>query len=123
MLLRCSSFENKSAGMYVHVHTCTSITCSSVCLTVCRAQSRHSGLTGCRSLSADAPVTSSHKFSWIRYFLVMEALSVILVKWSCVTRADEYQIIWETLERQMKGLGVFFLTYSLDPGIRDLDLH
>lgn len=51
----------------------------------------------------------------------MEALSVILVRWSCVSRTDEYQTILETLERQMKELGVFFLTYSLDPEIRDLD--
>lgn len=48
---------------------------------------------------------------------------MILVRWSCVSRTDEYWTIWETLERQMKELGVFFLTYSLDPEIRDLDLH
>lgn len=102
--------------------TCARLcTCSSVCLTTWMAQSRHSGLTGYRSLSADAPVTSSHKFTWIRYFIVMEALSVILVRWSCVSRTDEYMIIWETLERQMKELAVFFFTYSLDPEIGGLD--
>lgn len=54
----------------------------------------------------------------------MEALSVILVRWSCVSSSDEYQIIWEALEMQMKEQpvhGGFPFIYSLDPEMGGLD--
>jgi len=77
-------------------------------------------VTGCRSLSADTPVTFSCKCTLVKEFIVMEALSVILVRWSCVSSSDEYQIIRETLGREMKEQpvhGVFAFIYSLDPEI------
>ena len=54
----------------------------------------------------------------------MEALSVILVRWSCVFSSEEYQIIWETLGMQMKEEpvhGGFSFIYSLDLEIGGLD--
>lgn len=53
----------------------------------------------------------------------MEALSVILVRWSCVSSSDEYQIIWEAFGMQMKEPvhGGFCFIYSLDPGTGGLD--
>lgn len=44
------------AHMHIHAHA---VQCALQCV-------RHSGVTGSRSLSADAAVAFSHKFTWVR---------------------------------------------------------